>query len=239
MNVLKEARQRAGRRAATNRVLVPLVWMIALVSATIAVAPALGGELWLSALLVPITIATPLGVIVMFFAAQKNPRLVRIELDAMIRGEEVAVSMYEAAIMKFSQEVQDMKSGLHLHESRVEMSRRMRKENLVRVEKSLARLRETYEKTDDRYKIKRQEHYLALQAQIRVKEDFLQYLGDPANETPMISEKEYGDILRRARDTATMMEKKLETATAPLRQLIHESRRTVAEARQALEQIPG
>lgn len=243
MNVLKEARQRAGRRAAAIRVLAPLVLILALVFAAIVVAAALdypvGSELWPFALLVTIMTAIPLGMVIMFFVARKDPQLVRRELDTMIRGEEITISMCEAAIVKFSREAQVMKSGLHLHESRVEMSRRMKKGALARVEKSLARLRETYEKADDRYKIKRQEHFLALQAQIRDQEDFLQYLGDPANETPLISEKEYSDMLQIARRTAARMEVRFETATAPLRQLIHKSRRTIAEARQALEQIPG
>ncbi|MFA5996621.1 MAG: hypothetical protein WC790_02785 [Candidatus Paceibacterota bacterium] len=243
MNVLKEARQRAGRRAAAIRVLVPLVLMLALVFSAIMIAAALGypigSKLWPFALLAAIMTAIPLGMVIMFFVARKDPQLVRRELDTMIRGEEITISMCEAAIVKFSREVQDMKSGLHLHESRVEMSRRMKKETLARIEKSLARLRETYEKADDRYKIKRQEHFLALQAQIRDQEDFLQYMRDPATETSLLPEKEYSDMLQIARRTAAGMEERFETATAPLRQLIHESRRIVAEAKQAREQIPG
>lgn len=243
MNILKEAQDRAGKRAAAIRVLVPLVLVLALVFACIMLAAALGypvgSKLWPFVLLAAIMTAIPLGMVVMFFVARKNPRLVRKELDAIIRGNEVAISMYKEAIVKFSQEVQDLKSGLHLRESRLEMTRRLKKQTVARIKESLARLRETYEKADDRYKVKRQEYFLALQAKIRDQEDFLQYLEDPANETPLVSEKEYDDTLRRARVTATAMEKRFETATAPLRQMIHQSRRAIAEAKQALEQIPG
>ena len=241
MDILKIAGQRAGRRAAAYRVLVPMTLALALVFGAIMLAGALdypvGNTRWPFMLLVGIMAAIPILVFVVHSSAKRSPQLILKELESMIRGEEMMISIYEAAIARLTKQKQDLESGLSVNESRQETSKRTLARRVADIEKSLHELRKIYEGASGRLKLRQQERFLGIQAQIREHEDRLQRLKDPTNNPPLLPAREHVEILLERRCAVLAIESEFMIATMPLWQQISKSRKTIEEANQAIQRL--